>query len=104
MRDTEFHALAAAQYQAIEDGIEASGVDIDYETHGGVLTLTFPNRSKIIINKQEPLHQIWVATRQNGYHFGYRDGQWIDIREGQELMALLTEACSTQAGEPVKLD
>ena len=49
MRDTEFHALAASQYQAIEDGIEASGVDIDYETNGGVLTLTFPNRSKIII-------------------------------------------------------
>jgi len=103
MRDTEFHALAASQYQAIEDGIEASGVDIDYETNGGVLTLTFPNRSKIIINKQEPLHQIWVATRKNGHHFEYRDGQWIDIREGHELMALLTEACSSQAGEPVEL-
>ena len=37
-------------------------------------------------------------------HFDYRDGQWIDNREGHELMALLTQACSEQAGLPVELN
>ena len=56
-----------------------------------------------IINKQEPLHQIWVATRENGYHFDWKDGQWIENRGGRELMALLSDACSKQSGETVTL-
>lgn len=103
MKDSEFHVLADAQFQTIEEAIDACGVDIDYETSGGILTLIFPDKSKIIINKQEPLHQIWVATRFNGHHFGYRDGQWIDVREGHELMSLLSAACSSQSGEEVEL-
>ncbi|MBP8220679.1 MAG: iron donor protein CyaY [Aeromonadaceae bacterium] len=108
MKESEFHALAEAQFLAIEEAVEAaterSDADIDADTSGGVLTLSFANQSKIIINKQAPLSQIWVATRANGYHFDYRDGQWIDNREGHELMALLTQACSEQAGQPVELN
>ena len=32
-----------------------------------------------------------------------KDGQWIDNREGHELMALLSAACTTQAEEDVEL-
>lgn len=103
MKESEFHVLADAQFQKIEDAIEACGVDIDCDSSGGILTLTFENRSKIIINKQPPLCQIWVATRANGFHFDYKDGQWIDNREGHELMALLSAACTTQAEEDVEL-
>ena len=104
MRDSEFHALADAQFHAIEDALDNCDADIDYDTSGGVLTLTFVNQTKIIINKQAPLAQIWVATRANGYHFDYIDEQWIDNREGHELMALLAGACSAQAGQEVHLD
>lgn len=103
MKDGEFHTLAEQQFQAIEDGIEASGVDIDCERQGNVLTLTFENKSKIIINTQAPLHQIWVATRANGFHFDYQDGVWIDNRQGNELMTLLSAACSSQADDDVEL-
>jgi CyaY protein len=65
------------------------------------LTLSFENRTKVIINKQEPLHQIWVATRENGFHFELQGETWIDNRFGHELKALLTKACTTQAGEAV---
>ena len=103
MKESEFHVLADARFQKIEDAIEACGVDIDCDSSGGILTLTFENRSKIIINKQAPLCQIWVATRFNGYHFEYRDDQWIDNREGHELMALLSAASSAQSGQEVEL-
>ena len=103
MKESDFHALAEQQFQAIEEAIEASGVDIDADTSGGILTLTFEDKSKIIINKQAPLCQIWVATRFNGYHFEYRDEQWIDNREGHELMALLSAASSAQSGQEVGL-
>ena len=78
MKESEFHALAEAQFLTIEEAVEAaterSDADIDADTSGGVLTLSFAHQSKIIINKQAPLSQIWVATRANGYHFDYRDG------------------------------
>ena len=51
MKESEFHRLADAQFQAIEEAIEKCGVDIDFDTSGGVVTLTFENKSKIIINK-----------------------------------------------------
>ncbi|WP_116474644.1 iron donor protein CyaY [Zobellella maritima] len=90
MNDSEFHALADAIYQHIEECIDQSGVDIDCETIGGVMNLTFENGIKFVLNRQEPLHQIWLATRENGHHFAYQEGRWIDNRQGHELMAWLT--------------
>lgn len=38
--------------------------DIDCEINGGVLTISFENGSKIIINRQEPLHRCgWRPNR-----------------------------------------
>lgn len=65
MNDTEFHQLVDAQMQIIEESIDDSGADIDYEVTGNVMTLEFEDRSQIIINRQEPMHgdlasvQIW---------------------------------------------
>jgi CyaY protein len=103
MKDSEFHALVEERYQLIEEAIDNCDTDIDCELNSGVVTLTFENGTKIIINKQEPLHQIWVATRENGYHFDLKDNQWIDNRGGRELMELLSDACSKQSGESVTL-
>ncbi len=103
MKESEFHHLAEELFQLIEEAIDGCGVDIDCDTSGGIMTLTFTDKSKIIINKQTPLSQIWVATRFNGYHFDYKEEQWIDNREGNELMALLSAACSSQSGSEVEL-
>ena len=71
MNDSEFHRLADNLWQTIEERIDDwdGDSDIDCEINGGVLTLSFENGSKIIINRQEPLHQVWLATKQGGYHF-----------------------------------
>ena len=66
--------------------------------------MIFPNGSKIIVNKQAPLHQIWVATKFNGHHFEYKDGVWIDNRTDVELYTLLNEAASKQAGTPISFN
>ena len=89
--------------RAIEQAIEESGADIDFEAAGGILTLEFGNATKIIINKQPPLMQLWVATKFNGYHFEYHDGLWIDNRSGVELWALLSDAATKQAGATIQL-
>lgn len=103
MNDTEFHALIDEQLHQLEEVLDELEVDIDGEISAGILTLEFENGSKIIINRQEPLHQLWLATRSNGYHFDYREGQWVDSRSGQLFLDVLEAACSEQAEQPVSL-
>jgi len=103
MNDLEYDELTDQMLLAVEEGIEQQELDLDYESNGGLLAITFPDRSKIIINKQPPLQQLWVATKFNGHHFEWRDGQWIDNRTGTEFWQLLNDAASKQAGAVVVL-
>ncbi|MCM2678255.1 iron donor protein CyaY [Echinimonas agarilytica] len=101
MNDTEFHTLVDTQLEWLEEQLDESDADIDYETTGGILSIEFANDSKVIINRQEPLHQLWLATRSGGYHFNYKDGDWVDDRSGQLFLDVLEKACSEQAQEAI---
>lgn len=101
MNDSEFQQLADQLYQKIEDSIEESGADVDYDQNGGLLTLEFENRTKLIINRQQPLHQIWLATLENGHHYDYKAGEWIDDRSGDEFLTFLSAAIFKQSQEKV---
>ena len=103
MNDTQYNLMAEDLLLALEEAIEDCGVDIDYEGVGGMLTLTFKNASKIIINKQAPLHEIWVATKFNGHHFHFENEQWIDKRGGDEFWQFISQAVSTQADAQLTL-
>jgi len=105
MNESDFDQLAEDTMVAIEEAIDDSGADIDYDTAGGILTLEFTDGSQIIINKQAPLTQIWVAARSGGFHFDYDadDECWRLQRGGEELFSCLGRYCSEQAGEEVIL-
>jgi CyaY protein len=104
MNDTEFHQLVDQMLEQIEQMIDDSGADIDYETTGNVMTLDFEDRSQIVINRQEPMHEIWLASKSGGYHFQYTDQQWICSKTGLELLALVKQECSKHAGESIDWD
>ena len=105
MDESEFNQRVDDILEQIEDAIEDTGADIDYETAGGILTLSFENDSKIIINRQTPVRQIWVASRQGGFHFVYNENadQWQLEGAEQELFAALSQYCSEQAGEAIEV-
>lgn len=103
MNDTEYDARVDAIFMQLEEALDECEVDIDYESAGGILTLIFPNQTKIILNKQPPLHQIWVATKFNGHHFNLVGEQWIDERTDAEFWSFIDEAASKQAEQSVKL-
>ena len=106
MNESDFDQLAEDTMLAIEEAIDACGVDIDYDNVSDILTLEFENRSKIIINKQAPLCQLWVAARSGGFHFDYdAAGQcWRLQGSGEELFDRLSLYCSEQAGSKVALE
>jgi CyaY protein len=105
MNEAEFNHQAAATLLRLEQAIEASGADIDFENAGDILTLEFTNGSRIIINKQGAARQIWVAAKSGGFHYGYDDAThgWVNDQSGIELFADLSRLVSAQAGAPVTL-
>lgn len=106
MSESDFEQRAEDTMLAIEEAIDACGVDIDYDNAGGILTLEFENASRIIINKQTPLSQLWVAARSGGYHFDYdaAGGCWRLQGSDEDLFSCLGRYCSEQAGTEVVLD
>lgn len=100
----EYEQLADDTLLAIEEKIEKWDIDIDSELNGNILTLIFPNRSKIIINKQPAVQEIWVAAKSGGFHFQYipEQQQWCSAN-GVELSQLLSQSCSEQAAIPLEL-
>ena len=101
MNDTEFHQLVDIQMQNIEEAIDESEADIDYEVTGNVMTLEFENRSQIIINRQEPMKEIWLASKSGGFHFKLVDDKWTCSKTGMELFEMVKEECVKHAGEEI---
>lgn len=102
LSDADYHAKAQALLACIEAQIDAwlddDVVDIDSHRTGGLLELSLPGGSKIVVNTQPPLQEIWLAARAGGYHFKWDGAQWVD-REGEEFCARLSRCASEQAGQ-----
>jgi CyaY protein len=64
-----------------------------------MVTLTFANRSQIIINLQKPLHEVWMAARAGGFHYKWDGRQWMDTKGEGEFFAHLSRCASEQAGQ-----
>lgn len=75
-------------------------IDIDSARTGGMLTLTLPDQTQLIINMQPPLHELWLAARSGGYHFKFAgDAGWTDTKDGREFFAVLSQCATEQAGQ-----
>jgi CyaY protein len=103
MTESEFLALAEETLDAIERAVEACGADIEATRTGNVLTLELADGSRIVVNSQTPMRQIWVAAKSGGFHFERAGGRWRDTRDGAELFAALSRIVSVQGGHPVVL-
>ena len=102
MSDQAYPQLADALFQQLEARLEAA--DLDYElAPGGILEIEFEDGSKIVINRQPPMQEIWVASKSGGFHYRHVDGLWRDTRGGEELFAALSGMASRQAGRAVDL-
>lgn len=105
MTDTDYLDQAEALLRAIElacDRInDSSDADIDNQRVGGMITLTFANRSQIIINLQKPLQEVWMAARAGGFHYRLDGTQWVDTKGQGEFFEHLSRYASEQSGLPL---
>jgi CyaY protein len=108
MSETEFLDLAESTLDAIESALDRLNdedvVDVECKRSGNVLEIEFlDNGSKIIVNSQAPLQEMWVAARAGGYHYKRVGGQWRNTRDDSELFAALSQLASAQGGAAITL-
>jgi CyaY protein len=96
MNESEFHRAVDAVLARVESAVEGADLDVDLES--GILTVTCPDDTRVIVNRQTPNREIWVAARSGGFHFTWRDGAWRDTRSGDELFASLARVIESQSG------
>src|SRR4051794_37639633 len=103
LSDADYHARASAVLAAVEAAVDRwlqdDVIDIDAERTGGLLELSFPNGSKIVLNTQPPLQELWLAARSGGLHFKWADGRWLDTRGQREFFEALSACASEQGGK-----
>lgn len=107
LSDAEFHAVTARVLASVEGAVDRwlqdDVIDIDSQRTGGLLELGFPNGSKIVLNTQPPLHELWMAARSGGFHFKHVTGRWLD-RDEREFFDTLSRCASEQAGVALRFD
>lgn len=103
--DIEYLNHAEAALAAIERGCDllndTTDADIDNQRTGGMITLTFSNKSQIIINLQKPLQEIWLAAKAGGFHYKFDGAAWLDTKQRTELFADISIYASEQSSVSV---
>jgi CyaY protein len=108
MSETEFLDLAEETLDTIEAAMDRLNdedvIDVECKRSGNVLEIEFlANGSKIIVNSQAPLQEMWMAARSGGFHYKRVDGQWRNTRDNTELFAALSQVASEQGGAQVTI-
>lgn len=106
LSDKDYHARTQAilgQVEAtVDQWLDEGVIDIDSHRSGGLLELSLPDGSKLIINTQPPLQELWLAARSGGFHFRFVGDRWVDTREGTEFFELLSTCATAQAGKTLR--
>jgi len=102
MTDLEFLDRAEQLLLAVEQGCDRinddTDADLDSQRSGGMVTISFANRSQIVINLQRPLHEVWMAAQSGGYHYRFDGQRWMDTKGDGEFFAALSRDASAQSG------
>ena len=105
LTDAEYHRLTQAVLASIEATadrwLQDDVIDVDTQRTGGLLELVFPNGSRLIVNTQPPLQELWLAARAGGYHYRWDGSRWVDTRDGSEFFEALSGHASAQGGRPL---
>ena len=107
MTDLEYLNAAEQALATVERACDRindeTDVDLDVQRSGGMLTLSFRDKSQVVVNLQKPLHEIWLAARTGGYHFRSVDGAWRDTKDGADFFSRLSECVSEHARRPLEI-
>ncbi len=102
MDESRYLSLADTAFRAVEDALkDVDPDDVDCERAGDVLTLTFKDKTRCILNTQRPTRQLWLAANARAWHFSYDEAgeKWLDDKQpGVELFATIAGIVKGKSG------
>jgi CyaY protein len=101
MTESEYIQLTEDLFTRIEQVIDDSGVDVECNLSGSVLTIEFGDCSQVIVNRHSPYQEVWLAAKSGAYHFFLQDGKWLSRRDDSEFYSKLSEVVRLGCGEKV---
>ena len=83
-------------FEQLEEHLDNHDVELDYESNNNICEITLANGTQLIVNRQPPVEEIWLAAKSGGYHFKYADGKWHDTRNDTEFFTCLNDCIKQQ--------
>ncbi len=107
MDSKDFHRQSAKALEYIDTALGELDLDgLDVQLAGDVLTISFADGGRFVINAHSAALQIWMAAGTTAWHFdheGEAGGRWIARRTGDELLTTIARVVGDKLGTPVTL-
>lgn len=104
MDKQQFVKLSDACLARVADWLEPFDPDeVDYSTTDGVVTLSFADGVRYVLNRQSATNQMWFAAGARAWHYNF-DAQrqaWFDDRDGHALYERIAQVVSEKLKRPV---
>ena len=92
MTESEFLQHVDTLFVRITEKAENFNADRDVSQQGALPEIENDDGAKIIINQQLAMQEVWLASREGGYHFKYVDGAWLNTRDDLSFEVYLEKA------------
>ncbi|MDP3151332.1 MAG: iron donor protein CyaY [Archangium sp.] len=107
MDASSYTASVSSFFKRLVAAVDAVDPDlVECDATGDMVTITASKTgTKVIVNTQKAVHQIWVAGKSAGVHFSRADdGRWMDDKgKGLELGQWVAECVKDAAGVSIKV-
>lgn len=80
MTKRDFIELSEKTFNDIEQLVDDQYPDVDFDREGNVLTLTLEDGKVVVINRQEAMEEMWLASPLGGMHFYYDAGTTAKVK------------------------
>lgn len=106
MNKNQFNQLTKEIYDNVFLSFEDYDPDLveaDYNLDS--ISICFHDGTRFVVNRQPPVQQLWLATKNKGYHFNYNEEtkQWVCDRTQQEFAKIFNENVSSLIKKPYQI-
>lgn len=103
LSEQDFEKLADEELQKLSKALD-DVEDLEADLQMGVLTISFADGARYIVNSHRAAKQIWGAAERNAWHFDPQDGgRWVASKNGDELWSTVERLLSTKLARTVRL-
>ena len=106
MDDKLFDSIAEQELTYLRERLDERDPDeLECELSMGVLTISFPDGARFVINSHRAAGQIWMAAFKLAWHFTPKQegGRWIWRTDKDELRATLSRVLTEKVGQPIPI-